>query len=533
MRRLGVLLVLLAGGCKAAHGAGDGGAPTHDGGAAAPVAVASCTPDVVGMRTSCDGSASTDPSGRALGYAWSLSTVPSGSTLTASGSDPSFAFAADRAGDYLVSLTVTTLDGASATTTVTASVPAIAIFFRQSRIDKSSGTFSFNRVLSDGSGARALGCALTVADPSGGDAGAGNLDRYGSMPAGFGSRAFYPASGGARVVFEDVTASEHHLLASDEAGDCVARPPVRLDATPTVAHRVPRFSPDGSRVAWIDIASSSAQLYTAALDGSARHLVRTAAKLKSAPPQWLDAGHLAWVEDVSPDQTPHLQIASAADADGAGDGSGRAVEVDCPAAADPAALQVINQFALVGGAYLVAGGVKSRTANPPGATNLYRLAGASCSATSAATLAVEPSGGFAWDFAVSPDGSTLVMAAAEAPGAAAHDLFLVPVDGSVPPSRFVGSAPGLDDVGPSWLAGGRQISWTQITTDGSAGGGGIMIANRDGSSIRSLVPQQGDVHVAGALNRGLDCSASGGAAAVGDALLLALALTLVRRSRRA
>ena len=65
---------------------------------------------------------------------------------------------------------------------------------------------------------------------------------------------------------------------SDESGDCGSRPPVRLDATPTVQHLVPRFSPDGSRVAWIDVNGSSSQLITAGVDGMGRHVVRTAAE---------------------------------------------------------------------------------------------------------------------------------------------------------------------------------------------------------------------------------------------------------------
>jgi hypothetical protein len=533
MRLTIVVCVLALAGCHSKLGGIDASVPP-DAGSAAPTAAIDCTPDLVGLRTNCDGSGSSDAAGRALSYAWSLTSVPSGSTLTDSGADPSFAFVPDRGGDYEVTLTVTTADGASATATATATVPTLALFYRQSTITKASDEFALGVVRSDGTGAHAIGCATTIADPSGGDAGAGNRGTYGDTPGAFGTRARYATGAPTRVVFEDVTAAEHQLLITDEDGDCSARPPLRLDATPAAQHLFPRFSPDGTRVAWIDVASPS-QVVTAALDGSARHVVRSGGKVRSAPPVWLDDGHLAWVEDTSSDATPHLVIASAADADGAGDGAGVTTMVDCPAATDPMAMQVINQFVVLSdGAILLAGGTRSRTANPPGATNLYRLAGTSCSAQAATALATEAAGGFAWDFAVSPDGKTVVMAAAEGSGASAHDLFLVPSDGSLPPSRFVGSAPGVDDVGPIWLADGRQLAWTQGSSGPTPIGGGIMIANRDGSGVRSLLaPSATDggaaIYVTGALDRGLDCSAAGTGAALGDALLLLFALFWRRR----
>ena len=533
MRLSTILGVVLMAGCHSTLGGIDLSVPA-DGGGTAPTAAISCTPDLVGLRTSCDGSGSTDVAGRQLTYAWSLAGVPSGSTVTDTGSDPTFTFVPDVGGDYEVALTVTSPDGASATTTATATVPTLALFYRQSTITKASDAFVLGVVRSDGTGAHAIGCTTTVADPSNGDAGAANRSTYGDTPGAFGTRALYVAGMPARVAFEEVTPAEHQLLVSDEDGDCTARPPKRLDASGAAQHLFPRFSPDGTRVAWIDVASPS-QVLTAALDGTARHVVRSGGKVKSAPPVWVDAGHVAWVEDTSSDSTPHLVIASAADADGAGDGAGRVTMVDCPAATDAQAMQVINQFAVLpDGAILLSGGTRSRTANPPGATNLYRLAGTSCSAQAATALATEPAGGFAWDFAVSPDGTTVALAAAEGSGTSAHDLFLVPTDGSVPPSRFIGSAPGLDDVGPIWLADGRQLAWTQGSTGPTPLGGGIMIANRDGSGVRSLLaPATTDagaaVYVTGPLERGLDCSAAGTGAAVGDALLLLFALFWRRR----
>lgn len=539
MRVYACILLVAVVGCKSSSTSGKDGGGGGGGGvtSAAIMAVATCQDAIVGLRISCDGTQSSDAMGRTLSYAWAVTGTP-GAPDPSVGSGATFSFAPTTAGTYEVTLTVSVAGGDSNFAKAGASATSIPLFYRQSKLTAASDSFVVGVVGSDGNGARDLTCPVMITDPSGnGDAGTANRGTYADTPGAFGTRVLYtPAQAQpARIVFENVTASEHQLFVSDENGDCASRPPVRLDATPAAQHLVPRFSPSGARVAWVDLGSGSGQIITAPLDGSARNVVRTAAKLKSAPPVWLDETHVAWVEDVSTTSTPHLQIASATDAAGAGDGAGRSVVVDCDTTADAKAMQVINQFDLVGGSYIVAGGVKSRTANPPGATILYRLAGTSCSTMSATVLADEPSGGFAWDFAVSPDASTIVFAGIEGNGSNAHDLYLVPVDGSVPPSRFVGSAPGIDDLGPTWIADGKQLTWTQAATNGTPTGGGLMVANRDGSNVRSVLPQGGStsaaVFVVAPTNRGLDCSVAGGGTAAGEAMLVLLLVALARRRR--
>ncbi|MDB4966138.1 MAG: hypothetical protein JWN44_1827 [Myxococcales bacterium] len=530
------IVVLSLVGCKASHPGVDLGSTPDGGNTPGLTAVASCTEGLVGLRISCDGQQSSDAAGRALTFAWSVTGTPDKSTDSSTGSGSSFSFAPKIGGTYEVTLVVSNSDGGSSIAKAGALADTVPLFYRQSTITKSSDSFAVGIVNSDGTGAHLLSCPVMIADPSNGDAGAGNRGTYADTPGAVGTRVWYrPNNLPAVVAFENVTASEHQLLVNNEDGDCSSRPAVRLDATPAAQHLMPRFSPSGARVAWIDVASPGS-LQTAALDGSDRRVVRTAAKLKNAPPVWVDETHLSWVEDASADMTPHLQIASAVDAAGAGD-SARSTLLDCNPAADPSALTVINQFERSASGLVVAGGLKSRTANPPGATLLYRMAASGCSTTAATVLADEPGGSYAWDFALSPDGVTLVYSAVEGPGAGAQDLWLVSIDGSVPPSRFVGSAPGVNDIGPVWIADGKQISWTQVAADGSAHGGGLMVANRDGTGVRSVLTQGGssaaDIYVVGATNRGLDCSAAGTGVAVGDALLLLGAVFFFRRRRRA
>jgi MYXO-CTERM domain-containing protein len=65
-----------------------------------------------------------------------------------------------------------------------------------------------------------------------------------------------------------------------------------------------------------------------------------------------------------------------------------------------------------------------------------------------------------------------------------------------------------------------------------------MVANRDGSNVRSILPEGGSttakVYVVAPTNRGLDCSAAGGGVvAAGEALLVLALVALGRRRRRA
>ena len=150
----------------------------------------------------------------------------------------------------------------------------------------------------------------------------------------------------------------------------------------------------------------------------------------------------------------------------------------------------------------------------------------------------EGAGGFSGDFSISPDGKTIIASSTHTgdAGATTTDLWILPSDGSTPPKFFAG-APGVDDRGPRFVAEGRQILWTQgsLATDGGthATGGGLMIANADGTHVRSLFAQSDTTVVIAGSNSGFSCAWAGPVTGgTGIAFLLVAAALLLLRTRR-
>ena len=455
---------------------------------------------------------------------------------TSTGNGPSFSFAPAAAGSYEVTLTVSTANGDSNSAKAGAAATAIPLFYRQSTLAAANDAFVVGTVGSDGGGAHQLSCPVNIADGSGnGDGGAGNRGTYADTPGAFGTRVRYADGLPAQIVFENVTATEHQLLISDENGDCTPRR--RCASTPRRRHSTWCRASRRRARGWRGSTSACRRV------SSSRRRAPTARRATRAHGGQAEVGAAAVDRrDARGVGGRHGELGDAAPRDCLGRRQRRHRRRRRPQRARRLHRHHRrhgdagdHQFDSVGGVWIASGGIKSRTANPPGATILYRLAGSSCSTTAATVLADEPAGGFAWDFAVSPDGATLVFAGAEATGSSAQISSSCSVDGSVAPSRFIGSSPGLDDIGPTWIADGKQLTWTQAPTDNTATGGGLMVANRDGSNVRSVLAQGGSttakVFVVGPANRGLDCSAAGGAPRPGEALLRLRARRPVRRRR--
>jgi Tol biopolymer transport system component len=201
---------------------------------------------------------------------------------------------------------------------------------------------------------------------------------------------------------------------------------------------------------------------------------------------------------------------------------------------------VLNQFANTPAGVIVAGGVQPKSKG--GSLNLYRMTNGQC--TTANVLVAEPANGDAADFSVSPDGKTIALSSTHGqaiPDGGAtpqHDIFVLPADGTSPLVKLAGD-PLADDIGPRWVAGGRQLVWTQgsLLADGGLKGGGLLIANADGTHVRSLAPEvdgQGmKVVIIGGTNSGVSCSWVGAmSGGFGASALVALGLLLLLLRRR-
>jgi hypothetical protein len=497
-------------------------------------AVVATKADLVGFASELDGSGSSDSQSRALSYGWHFTGVPAGSTITdaslSSTSNAKVSFEPDLGGDYTVELTVTA-GGQSTKSSGKLTVPTLPIFFHQASV--SGGALSMigaSVVRSDGSGRKRISC------PQSSDAGAPNLGGF-AFNAFHSVGTYYPATGRSLFAFPEVGGGENALVVAAEDHDCVSKAPPRVDQSSDAfyskrGHFWPRFSPDGARLLFVDNPQptmGTSRLVSVAVDGSNLRVIRTNANLSTAPPQWSsDGSKVAWVEENGTQMNPAPIVYQSSDAAFAGDAGGdRTVLADCSAS-----IPILNQFAIVPGGLIIAGGTLRKNAG--GSINLYRTTTASCTNV----LVSEPAGGDAGDFAVSPDGSTVIISSTHGQssfdaGAVQHDLFILPSDGSQQPKKFAGDAT-IDDIGPRFVAGGRQVVWTQgsLLAGGAISGGGIMIANTDGTHMRSLVAESNQTVVIGGSNAGLSCSWAGPLSGGLGALLAALIALLLLFARR-
>jgi len=391
--------------------------------------------------------------------------------------------------------------------------------------------------------------------------------------------------GDARLVYLDVVpngaddgdggrVTDYPLYVVDESSDCVARKPSRIDYLgPFVAgarHVLPRFSPNGKRIAYFDISNgiglnlSVLRLVTVGVDGSEPRVLRRTTDLTSpesmwlAPPSWVDDGNVAWneVDDKST---------------GSGAGNIRVMIVkDAPLALPSTLLECGRQkFYGIEQIEFFVQGATSRVAlvandsqwlftAKGGPSNVHTgNFGASCDQLKNVTHEPGP-GSLSRDLAVSPDGSLFLFASNREPSAAdggdaavssltvtspMHLWIMSSIGGVAQPCS--GVDPSADDVGAQWLDRGTKVAWMHLPR-GDGGPGAVMLADVIGgrcSNVRTLL---GDAPGTGAgdsptyitsTNASVHCSAVMGRHSSGGALaslftLLTVAMVMVRRASR-
>jgi hypothetical protein len=303
---------------------------------------------------------------------------------------------------------------------------------------------------------------------------------------------------------------DYPLLVADELTDCDAsRPAVRVDPVnqPSNAgkeHVLPRFSREGSRIAYLDLVAgpgsggrrSVARVMTTGVDGDGMgpNVIRTPPLydptknivLWAMPPTWLPTGNeVAWLEGPDPSCSmpdcawPPFEFHKATDTSNPTYGK----LFTCPYGSG--GFWQIAEFANFISEndlfYAIVASSGTLTAPAKGATDIYitdkgNLAYMGCSALVNATN-LRRDGAVARDMAVSPDGSWIAYTANAAPIAGradagppldvtspTHVWLLTPtVDGSANPIRCSDPTDSaqFDDFGPQWFDGGKVLVWTR------------------------------------------------------------------------
>ncbi len=502
------------------------------------------TPRLVGFRTALDGSASTDAMAPPLTYEWTMDAVPDGSTTDVSAlsstTEVNPTFFPDLGGDYTVGLTVTNANNETNTASLTFTVPTFDIPYLAVSGNASGSTRTPSLLKSDGTGAKELGCFFTEAAATE-HAWLSQLGQVGQ----FDIDGFYPTKldDPARLAFIRVDPDSPQMAGrllqlASSATDCDQNLPPEI-----TGRSLPRFSPDGSRVAFF----TPREVVTVASDGTDIRIVRPADsdhQLTVAPPFWVDNKTVGWLElDALAPPSDQVIYTAPDEADGFNNLLKRKTLTNCG--------EVVSPFAKITQVAKTPAGVII-TAHPAAVddpTNIFLLKDVGGDKYSCLRVTVSNeriSGGIAnaQDFDLSPDRSqVLFMRRMDDTdiniGPLATRLYMVPADGSAGPTLLFGDDTDANN-GARWAGGGEQIVWsrTQISSKNAntqrPTKGFLMIMNADGSNPRELLSVTSNVGTARVLvTGGNGCSLSrpsGGYGALASALLLGLGLLRRRRS---
>lgn len=265
-----------------------------------------------------------------------------------------------------------------------------------------------------------------------------------------------------------------------------------------------RFSPDGSRIAYLRQENGAARLVTIGFDGSARRALAPFQSLggsaglepdagaplivgaSSTPTgqlaaRWKDATHVGWITFVGPTATTPARDAWELYVVEDREGATATLAMTCSGTApqtfdflpDGSIVAAVTEFAEGGGSS--ASNVVVYEANET--TKICTIA-RKLTANADEDVAIG-------DVALSPDKTTVAFFSG-------GRLVTAPVDGSRPPAVVPGSQEGADiGIGPRWIAGGSAITWGQSLHAGVIsipfGAGHVVWIPAAGGTQRSVV----------------------------------------------
>jgi hypothetical protein len=538
-----------------------------------------------------DASMTQGPSmGSTLSFAWTVTKVPMGSSVTngslqgATTATPSFT--ADVLGDFVLAVTATS-GSATATKAVTVHAVNGYVFYTTTKADDVSPYFEYDVVQMDGVGAHAIACRQHTFETPPGVEG-GTVDFSDGGPDSGKGQVFLgaaaetadysldswegPAGTPGRGAFSEIDippdggTATSHLLAATSDSTC-QNPPAQVHVVNGSQPQIqqPRFSPDGTRIAYIEQRDQNdVHLATVGFDGTDYHdfgnmCVSDAGAtcppgnftIAPARPQWIDATHVAWLVDTG---SGNFTVYSAPDTNN----TTPTTYMTCQGAYSPRGFAMLKDGSVLANYQAVGATVEDLVVFGKDAMGV-------CMLQRNLTNLPNPYS-YARDFSVSPDGTMVAfIQLATTPneldsGLGARfggGLYLVPVDGSQPPHAAGGGSDLFAFFGARWIAGGTRLAWNGAVPqppDAAANATGSL--TDAGLPVMNVIPVSGgsvvhvaqsdpanEVYVLGGGNGG-GCSfelklcsmspgrAPAGAGAVGLGGLMGVALCLRRRGRK-